>query len=61
VSEQSSTRKRKPAAKAPPAGGADPEFDNWLDVRIKSIYDSVLQEPLPEEILKLLEQPESPS
>jgi hypothetical protein len=61
VSEQSSARKRKPAARAEPAGAADPEFDNWLDVRIKSIYDSVLQEPLPEEIMKLLGQPKPPS
>lgn len=61
MAEQSSARKRKPAAKAAPSGGADPEFDGWLDVRLKSIYDSVLQEPLPEEMKKLLERPKSSS
>lgn len=61
MTEQSSARKRKPAAKAAPSSGADPEFDGWLDVRLKSIYDSVLQEPLPEEMKKLLERPKSSS
>lgn len=61
MAEQSSARKRKPAAKAASSSGADPEFDGWLDVRLKSIYDSVLQEPLPEEMKKLLERPKSSS
>jgi hypothetical protein len=59
VAEQSSARKRKPAGKAEPAEGADPEFEGWLDVRLKSIYDSVLNEPLPEEMMKLLSRPKS--
>ena len=61
MAEQSSAHKRGPAAKAEPANGADPEFDSWLDVRLKSIYDLVLQEPLPEEMMKLLERPKSSS
>lgn len=58
---QSSARKRKPAAKTDSSGDADPEFDGWLDVRLKSIFNSVLQEPLPEEIQRLLERPKSGS
>ncbi len=61
MAEQSSARNRKHAIKAEPAGGADPEFDTWLDVRLKTIYDSVLNEPLPAEIMKLLERPKSSS
>ena len=61
MAEQSSARKRKPAPKAGSGEGADPEFDRWMDGRLKSIYDSVLQEPLPEEIMKLLGQPKSSS
>ena len=61
MAEQSSARKRKPAASAERSGDPDPEFDNWLDVRLKTIFDSVLQEPLPEEMMKLLERPKSSS
>jgi hypothetical protein len=61
VAEQSSARKQKPGAKADSSNGTDPEFDGWLDLRLKSIYDSVLQEPLPEEMMKLLERPKSSS
>jgi hypothetical protein len=61
VAERSSARKHKPAPKAGSAEGADPEFDRWMDGRLKSIYDSVLQEPLPDEIMKLLARPKSSS
>jgi hypothetical protein len=58
VAERSSAPKRKPAhqtAKRP--DDKDPEFEPWLDSRLKSIYDAVLKEPLPDEILKLLNTP----
>ena len=36
--------------------GADPpaSFDDWLDGRLKNLYQAVLNEPLPEEITTLL-------
>ncbi|HEX2117456.1 MAG TPA: NepR family anti-sigma factor [Alphaproteobacteria bacterium] len=45
----------KPSAQAP-CIGADPpaSFDDWLDGRLKNLYQAVLNEPLPEEIMKLL-------
>jgi hypothetical protein len=61
VAERSSARKHKPAPKPGSAEGADAEFDRWMDGRLKSIYDSVLQEPLPDEIMKLLGGPKSSS
>ena len=59
MAERSTARKPKPASKAGSAEGADPEFDRWMDGRLKSIYYFVLQEPLPEEIMKLLSRPKS--
>lgn len=31
-------------------------FDNWLDGKLKDAYGSVLEEPIPDDIMKLLEQ-----
>jgi hypothetical protein len=52
LATQSST---KPAAQ-PPGIGADPpaSFDDWLDGRLKNLYEAVLNEPLPDEIISLL-------
>lgn len=36
------------------ADSSDPAFDQWLDVRLKAIYDSVLNEPLPADMMALL-------
>lgn len=55
VAERSRAPKRNPV---PPSkrlpDKQDPEFEPWLDGRLKSMYDTVLNEPLPDEILKLL-------
>jgi Anti-sigma factor NepR len=56
VVDRSNVRKRKPAVKDEPAGEADPAFDSWLDVRLKSMYGSVLNEPVPDDMIKLLQQ-----
>lgn len=52
--ERSSARKRKRAVSRPVAESSDPAFDQWLDVRLKAIYDSVLNEPLPPDMLSLV-------
>ena len=54
MAERSSVPKRKPAAQAKRPDTNDAEFEPWLDGRLKSMFDTVLNEPLPDEILKLL-------
>lgn len=54
--DRSNVRKRKPATKERRSNELDPEFDAWLDVRLKSLYGSVLNEPVPEDMMKLLQQ-----
>ncbi len=34
----------------------DSGFDSWLDNKLRTAYSSVLDEPLPEDLIKLLEQ-----
>lgn len=29
-------------------------FDNWLDGRVKALFDAVADEPLPDEMVKLI-------
>lgn len=56
----SQTSAEEPAkSEAPTAGGAEPpaSFDDWLDGRLKNLYQAVLNEPLPSEITTLLGAP----
>lgn len=45
----------KEAPEATAAGDADP-FDRWLEDKLRNAYSSVLEEPIPEDLLKLLHQ-----
>ena len=47
----------KPARQAnrPEKGGAE-AFDIWLQRGLHQLYDSVAREPIPDELLKLIEQ-----
>lgn len=48
----------KGASRGTPADGKGVEppasFDDWLDGRLKTLYQAVVSEPLPAEILELL-------
>lgn len=47
----------RPARQAEPAGGKKSEaFDIWLQQGLHRLYDSVAKEPIPDELLKLIEQ-----
>lgn len=43
-------------------GGAEPpaSFEDWLDGRLKALYQAVVNEPLPPEILELLGRANEP-
>jgi hypothetical protein len=54
---QSSANSSSQASQRPSgSGNADPpaSFDDWLDGRLKTLYQAVLNEPLPPEIAALL-------
>lgn len=40
----------------PPAGKAARPFDVWLDRGLHSMFDSVAQEPIPDELLRLIDE-----
>ncbi len=39
-----------------PRGGVDQAFELWLNRGLHQLYDAVAQEPVPDELLKLIEQ-----
>jgi len=44
----------KPCALGKPAG--DPAFDGWLTHHLAQLYDPVVHEPIPADLLRLLEE-----
>jgi hypothetical protein len=45
--------RQKAAASKTADGGA---FDSWLETKLRSAYSSVLDEPIPEDLIQLLNQ-----
>jgi hypothetical protein len=43
-------------AQGPPQRAADHAFELWLNRGLHQLYDDVAKEPLPEELLRLIEQ-----
>lgn len=46
----------RPAAKRARKGTPDAAFDLWLQRGLHAMYDDVAKEPIPEELLQLIEQ-----
>jgi hypothetical protein len=51
-----SGKPRNKSEKAKKSPVPNDRFDTWLDGKLKSAYGSVLNEPIPDDIMKLLEQ-----
>ncbi len=45
-----------PTGDALPPSGVDQAFELWLNRGLHQLYDAVAQEPVPDELLRLLEQ-----
>lgn len=52
--------KRRPVAKStsaePAADAADQAFDKWLHGRLHGLYDDVADQPLPPDLLRMIEE-----
>jgi hypothetical protein len=44
---------RQKAARGAPQAGV---FDSWLETKLRSAYSSVLDEPVPDDLIQLLKQ-----
>ncbi len=59
--KQSSQRKEARATRqmrtsAPERGALDTTFDSWLENKLKTAYSSVLDEPIPDDLIRLISQ-----
>jgi hypothetical protein len=52
---EAGSRPADPARPAPDRLKRPPQFDNWLSQQLRSLYDPVLEEPLPDDLMKMLE------
>ena len=52
------TRRKEPPAPPDPPPARKPEaaFDLWLQRGLHKLYDDIANEPIPEELLKLIEE-----
>ncbi|TSD85208.1 hypothetical protein FFK22_028660 [Mycobacterium sp. KBS0706] len=48
-------RTADPGRPAPDRLKRPPQFDNWLSQQLRSLYDPVLEEPLPDDLMRMLE------
>jgi len=58
VDQKLRTGRRQPGQKAAArqAGSGGGAFDSWLETKLRSAYSSVLDEPIPEDLIQLLNQ-----
>ena len=49
----------KPKRRPDPVPGENTAFDLWLDRGLHQMFDTVAQEPVPEELLRLIESDRS--
>ena len=49
---------RKLVPKRKPVAAIEPAFDEWLKRGLHEIYDGIASEPVPEELLRLIQEDE---
>ncbi|MFE0757701.1 NepR family anti-sigma factor [Inquilinus sp. NPDC058860] len=49
-------RPTEPGRPAPDRLKRPPQFDNWLSQQLRTLYDPVLEEPLPDDLVRMLEK-----
>lgn len=52
------TQRNKPAPSTPKSRPTDAAFDIWLNRGLHKMFDDVASEPIPEELLRLIEEDE---
>ena len=56
VDQKDKPGRKVPRQKAVGSGGQGAGFDSWLETKLRSAYSSVLDEPIPEDLIQLLHQ-----
>ncbi|MBV8536349.1 MAG: hypothetical protein JO128_12190 [Alphaproteobacteria bacterium] len=58
-SERRERRRHGGTGRGPRRRATDERFNQWLDERLRRLYEAELSDPIPEDMLRMLEQIES--
>ena len=48
--------RKEPRRQSKSANGSGAGFDSWLETKLRTAYSSVLDEPIPEDLIQLISQ-----
>jgi hypothetical protein len=54
VSDKQKPARKEPRGQKPLTDGDSAGFDSWLENKLRTAYSSVLDEPIPEDLIELL-------
>jgi Anti-sigma factor NepR len=56
VADKQKSGRKEPRAQKPSGGNGTAGFDNWLENKLRTAYSSVLDEPIPDDLIELISQ-----
>jgi Anti-sigma factor NepR len=56
VADKHKSDRKEPRKQGKSGAGGTAGFDNWLETKLRTAYSSVLDEPIPEDLIELLSQ-----
>jgi hypothetical protein len=56
VADKQKPGRKEPRSEKKPSEGEAAGFDSWLESKLRTAYSSVLDEPIPEDLIQLLSQ-----
>jgi hypothetical protein len=56
VAEKQKPGRKEPPKQSKPGNGSTAGFDSWLEQKLRIAYSSVLDEPIPEDLIQLISQ-----
>jgi hypothetical protein len=56
VAGKQKSGRREPRAQKPLEGNGVAGFDSWLENKLRTAYSSVLDEPIPDDLIELISQ-----
>ena len=56
MADKQKSGRKEPRAQKPLEGNGVAGFDSWLENKLRTAYSSVLDEPIPEDLIQLIAQ-----
>ena len=56
MADKQKTGRKEPRGQSKSGNGGTGGFDSWLETKLRTAYSSVLDEPIPEDLIQLISQ-----